>query len=103
MGCEPSSSSHLGVGVADDNRPRGGGGGGGGGSISSTISSSASSSNSKSYKSSGGSSCVTTDVFDSGNPAYELLNHGIFRERQAEMVTDAMRALLLDLAGYDTR
>jgi SAM-dependent methyltransferase len=29
--------------------------------------------------------------------------HGILRERQAEFVTDALRAALLDWAGYDTR
>jgi hypothetical protein len=29
--------------------------------------------------------------------------HGIFRERQAEFVTDALRAALLDWAGYGTR
>jgi SAM-dependent methyltransferase len=31
------------------------------------------------------------------------LHHGIFRERQAEFVTDALRAGLLEWAGYDTR
>jgi hypothetical protein len=31
------------------------------------------------------------------------LRHGIFRERQAEFVTDALRAALLEWAGYDTR
>jgi SAM-dependent methyltransferase len=31
------------------------------------------------------------------------LRHGIFRERQAEFVTDALRAGLLEWAGYDTR
>lgn len=31
------------------------------------------------------------------------LQHGIFRERQAEFVTDALRAGLLEWAGYDTR
>jgi len=31
------------------------------------------------------------------------LRHGIFVERQAEFVTDALRALLLDWAGYATR
>jgi SAM-dependent methyltransferase len=31
------------------------------------------------------------------------LRHGIFVERQAEFVTDALRALLLEWAGYSTR
>jgi SAM-dependent methyltransferase len=31
------------------------------------------------------------------------LRHGIFRERQAEFITDALRAELLEWAGYDTR
>jgi len=33
----------------------------------------------------------------------EPLRHGIFRERQAEFATDALRAALLEWAGYDTR
>jgi trans-aconitate methyltransferase len=32
-----------------------------------------------------------------------LLRHGIFLERQAEMVTDALRALILEYAGYETK
>jgi len=32
-----------------------------------------------------------------------LLRHGIFMERQAEMVTDTLRALLLELNGYRTK
>jgi hypothetical protein len=32
----------------------------------------------------------------------ETLKHGILRERQAEFVTDALRAALLEWAGYDT-
>ncbi|HEY4300837.1 MAG TPA: SAM-dependent methyltransferase [Candidatus Didemnitutus sp.] len=31
------------------------------------------------------------------------LRHGIFQERQAEFVTDSLRALLLEWAGYETR
>ena len=31
------------------------------------------------------------------------MRHGIFRERQAEFATDALRALLLEWAGYETR
>ena len=32
-----------------------------------------------------------------------LLRHGIFLERQAEMVTDSMRALLLEVMGYKVK
>jgi len=31
-----------------------------------------------------------------------LLEHGLFRERTAEMITDSIRALCLEWAGYDT-
>ena len=37
------------------------------------------------------------------HPRDFLLRHGIFLERQAEMVTDALRALILEYAGYETR
>ena len=43
---------------------------------------------------------------EAGSPAGELgvlLRHGIFMERQAEMVTDTLRALLLELSGYRTK
>ncbi|HWU18204.1 MAG TPA: SAM-dependent methyltransferase [Devosia sp.] len=43
---------------------------------------------------------------EAGKPATELgvlLRHGIFLERQAEMVTDALRALYLELSGYRTK
>lgn len=33
----------------------------------------------------------------------DALQHGIFQERQAEFVTDALRAQLLEWAGYQTR
>jgi hypothetical protein len=33
----------------------------------------------------------------------EALRHGILLERQAEFVTDALRAALLEWAGYDTK
>jgi 2-polyprenyl-3-methyl-5-hydroxy-6-metoxy-1,4-benzoquinol methylase len=33
----------------------------------------------------------------------QTLKHGILRERQAEFVTDALRAALLEWAGYDTQ
>src|SRR5690606_26736131 len=32
-----------------------------------------------------------------------LLKHGIFMERQAEMVTDGLRALIMEYFGYQTR
>ena len=43
---------------------------------------------------------------EAGKPAGELhvlLRHGIFLERQAEMVTDTLRALLLEFSGYKTK
>ncbi|MET3924849.1 SAM-dependent methyltransferase [Devosia sp. 2618] len=43
---------------------------------------------------------------EAGNPnatLENLLRHGIFLERQAEMVTDALRALILELHGYKTK
>lgn len=33
-------------------------------------------------------------------PLNDMLSHGIFREREAEMVTDSLRALFLQWAGY---
>lgn len=36
------------------------------------------------------------------NPLDFLLRHGTFMERQAEMVTDGLRALMLQYEGYDT-
>ena len=36
-------------------------------------------------------------------PLYDVLRHGIFAERHAEMATDALRALLLEWAGYRVR
>ncbi len=38
-----------------------------------------------------------------GPPLDPLLRHGILRERQAELVTDALRAALLEWAGYATQ
>ncbi|WDR05393.1 SAM-dependent methyltransferase [Devosia rhodophyticola] len=32
-----------------------------------------------------------------------LLSHGVFMERQAEMVTDGLRSLILEAAGYKTK
>ena len=39
----------------------------------------------------------------SNNPLHEILRHAIYRERHTEIVTDAMRAMLLEIAGYDTQ
>lgn len=38
-----------------------------------------------------------------GNLLEPLLKHGIFLERQAEMVTDTLRSLYLELHGYQTK
>lgn len=38
-----------------------------------------------------------------GNELDFLMKHGIFVERQAEMVTDAMRAMILEHFGYSTK
>jgi SAM-dependent methyltransferase len=37
------------------------------------------------------------------HPLGFLLRHGIFAERQAEMVTDGLRALILESCGYSTK
>lgn len=37
------------------------------------------------------------------HPLAPLLKHGVHREQQAEMLTDSLRALLLDACGYDTQ
>ena len=37
------------------------------------------------------------------HPLGSVLRHNIYRERMAEMVTDSMRALLLEIANYDTQ
>lgn len=37
------------------------------------------------------------------HPLAEVLAHGIYRERQAEMITDTIRALCLQCMGYDTK
>jgi len=36
-------------------------------------------------------------------PVAEIFKHGILRERETEIVTDAIRALALEMHGYDTR
>ena len=47
----------------------------------------------------------TTDVNDGtyDSALRTLLQHGIYRERESEMVTDTLRALALEAAGYDTQ
>ncbi|MBI3880374.1 MAG: methyltransferase, partial [Verrucomicrobia bacterium] len=50
--------------------------------------------------------CCHKELRPQLNPApvlAEALRHGIFREREAEFVTDALRAALLEWAGYDTK
>jgi hypothetical protein len=37
------------------------------------------------------------------HPLSDVLRHGIYRERTGETVTDSLRALLLELAGYKTK
>ena len=37
------------------------------------------------------------------HPYYDVLRHNIYRERTAETVTDSVRALLLEMAGYQTQ
>lgn len=36
------------------------------------------------------------------HPLIDLLRHNIYRERYAEMITDSMRAILIEMAGYYT-
>jgi SAM-dependent methyltransferase len=43
------------------------------------------------------------DAARASTPLDYLMRHGIFTERQAEMVTDAIRALVLEYFGYSTK
>jgi len=43
------------------------------------------------------------DRLHSDGPLRDVLRHGIFAERHAEMATDALRVLLLERAGYRVR
>jgi len=43
------------------------------------------------------------DWVQAAGPLADLLRHGLFAERQAEMATDALRALLLEREGYRVR
>lgn len=50
--------------------------------------------------------CCQKELRSQLHPAAVLapaLKHGIFQERHAEFATDALRALLLEWAGYDTK
>jgi SAM-dependent methyltransferase len=52
------------------------------------------------------SPCCQKELRSQLQPAAVLapaLKHGIFQERHAEFATDALRALLLEWAGYDTK
>ena len=39
----------------------------------------------------------------SPHPLRPVLQHGVHRDQEAEMVTDSLRALLLESQGYDTQ
>jgi len=41
-------------------------------------------------------------IHSSIGPMIHVMKYGIYRERQAEMVTDTIRAMVLDYMGYDT-
>jgi SAM-dependent methyltransferase len=43
------------------------------------------------------------ETTNAGNDLDFLMKHGIFVERQAEMVTDAMRAMIMEYFGYSTK
>lgn len=43
------------------------------------------------------------ETSNASTPLDYLLRHGIFTERQAEMVTDGIRALILEYFGYSTK
>ena len=43
------------------------------------------------------------DAARKSGPLYDVLRHGVFAERHAEMATDALRVLLLEHAGYRVR
>jgi len=43
------------------------------------------------------------DQTQSSSPLADILRHGLFAERHAEMATDSLRALLLERAGYRVR
>ncbi|KAL7573747.1 hypothetical protein ACA910_007781 [Epithemia clementina (nom. ined.)] len=47
------------------------------------------------------SASVSQNKGNENHPLGDVLRYGIYRERMTETVTDAMRALLLELMGYD--
>ena len=68
---------------------------------STSITSKSSSISSTKDDESNSSSSSSSDNYDGAMRA--LLQHGIYRERESEMVTDTLRALALEAAGYDTQ
>ena len=46
---------------------------------------------------------VAPQLRTSGTPLEGLLRYGLMKQRQADLVTDAARALLLEAAGYEVR
>ena len=46
---------------------------------------------------------VSSSSSDDRHPLEDVLRHAIYRERATETVTDAIRAILLDIAGYETK
>ena len=46
---------------------------------------------------------VSSSSSDDRHPLEDVLRHAIYRERSTETVTDAIRAILLDIAGYETK
>ena len=48
-------------------------------------------------------STIETLAYGAAPLPADVLRHAIYRERATETVTDSMRAMLLEIAGYDTR
>lgn len=42
-------------------------------------------------------------ITKSSHPMYDVLKHGVYRERISETITDSLRALLLEIAGYQVQ
>ena len=55
------------------------------------------------FAASGSNSNVSNIISSEVHPLSNVLMHGIYRERHAEMLTDTLRALCLELAGYETK
>lgn len=47
--------------------------------------------------------CLSTTTTSTSHPLGSVLQHNVYKERMAEMVTDSIRALLLELANYQTQ